>query len=214
VTPPAAERLNREKILSSALALAEAEGLDGVTLRRIAAEWKVTPMALYWHFKDKGALLDAMVERMMTEVVPADGGAADLRLLTTALLRVLRAHPALAEIVPDRIMRTGPGLDLAERVVGLLRAVGHSPELAAQLAVFLLNGLVSLVIRHPGEVAVGDESVRQTLIGEKRARLTSLPADEYPHLIEAADYFLGLPDEESYYERGVDLILTAVQRRS
>jgi TetR/AcrR family transcriptional regulator, tetracycline repressor protein len=206
VTP----RLSRDKILSSALELVEAEGLGALSLRKVAARWEVTPMALYWHFKDKSALLDGMVERILAEQRPAGE---DLRALALSLLRALRAHPALAEIVPDRIMRTRPGLAVAERVVGELRAGGHSPEIAAQLAIFLLNGLVSLVVRRPGEVTGGSPETRETLIGEKRVRLEALPEEEFPHLAVAGEFFLDLPDEEGYYERGVALILDAVARQ-
>src|SRR6185437_12949937 len=48
------ERLSRDTIVAGAVALADAEGLDAVTIRRIANDHQVTPMALYWHFKDKG----------------------------------------------------------------------------------------------------------------------------------------------------------------
>src|SRR6476620_10513894 len=58
------ERLSRDTIVAGAVALADAEGLDAVTIRRIANDHQVTPMALYWHFKDKGELLDGIPERL------------------------------------------------------------------------------------------------------------------------------------------------------
>ena len=207
--PPAAERLDRDELLSTALAIADADGLDAVTLRRVAAGWNVTPMALYWHFKDKDALLDALVERILGEMQLTDEP--DLPTVMAALLRVLRAHPALAEITPLRFMRTDAGIDLAERVIGLLRAEGHSPVAAAQLSIFLLNALIGLVIRQPGETAVADPALREALLTAKRARLKSLPPQAYPHLTETADFFLGLPDEQEYYERGLTMLLDGVR---
>ncbi|RKR86684.1 TetR family transcriptional regulator [Micromonospora pisi] len=209
--PPASERLDRDEVLSTALALADADGLDAVTLRRVAAAWNVTPMALYWHFKDKDALLDALVERILGEVDLTASGKADLRTVMTALLRVLRAHPALAEITPTRFMRTDAGIDLAERVIALLRAEGHSPVAAAQLSIFLLNALIGLVIRQPGDPAAADPALRESLLTAKRARLKSLSSQDYPHLTETADFFLGLPDEQEYYERGLTMLLDGVR---
>lgn len=209
--PPASERLDRDEVLSTALAIADADGLDAVTLRRVAAGWNVTPMALYWHFKDKDALLDALVERILGAVDLTADGHPDLRTVMTALLDVLRAHPALAAITPIRFMRTDAGLDLAERVIGLLRAEGHSPVAAAQLSVFLLDGLIGLVTRQPGELAVADPVLRESLLAAKRARLKSLSPQTYPHLSETADFFLGLPDEQEYYERGLTLLLHGVR---
>jgi len=53
-------RLSREAIVVGAIALADAEGLDAVTIRRLAQEHGVTPMAMYWHFSDKDSLLDGL----------------------------------------------------------------------------------------------------------------------------------------------------------
>ncbi|MGW6795293.1 TetR/AcrR family transcriptional regulator [Streptomyces chartreusis] len=209
--PQASERLDRGEVLSVALAIADADGIEAVTLRRVATKFRVTPMALYWHFKDKDALLDAMVGRMLDEIDLGDDDHADLRTVTMAILRVIRAHPALAEMTSIRIMRTDAGIDLAERVVGLLRAIGHSPVAAAQLSIFLLNGMISLVTRQPGELAVADASLRENLLSAKRARLKSLSPQEYPHLTETADFFLSLTDEKEYYERGLTLLLNAVR---
>jgi TetR/AcrR family transcriptional regulator, tetracycline repressor protein len=225
--PPASERLDRDQVLAGALAIADAEGLDAVTLRRVAAGWNVTPMALYWHFKDKDALLDALVERMLAEIeLPGDGPLTGdgpfsgdgpftgdgLRAVLLAVLRVLRAHPALAAITPLRIMRSDAGIALSERVIGTLRAAGNSPVAAAQLSVILLNAVVGMVTNQPGELAVADRAERDALLGAKRARLKSLPPDAFPNLTETADYFLAVPDEEDWYERGVDFLVRGVVR--
>ena len=61
---PAKPKLGRDTVMDAAMAIADAEGLDAVTIRRIATGLSVTPMALYWHFKDKDALLAAMADRM------------------------------------------------------------------------------------------------------------------------------------------------------
>src|SRR6202007_1735318 len=66
--PVARERLSRDTIVDGAIALADAEGLDAVTIRRLAQDHEVTPMALYWHFKDKGELLDGIAERLFAGV--------------------------------------------------------------------------------------------------------------------------------------------------
>src|SRR5690349_7389246 len=115
---PAKERLSRERIVDCAIALADAEGLEAVTIRRLAQDQGVTPMALYWHFKDKDLLLDGIVERLMTEVKGplSEPGAGRwderFRDLLVALLEVLRAHPAIVGLVQNRIMLSAAGLDL------------------------------------------------------------------------------------------------------
>ena len=60
------QRLSRDAILDRALAVADTEGLDAVSVRRLARELGVTPMALYWHFEGKEALLHALGDRLLS----------------------------------------------------------------------------------------------------------------------------------------------------
>src|SRR5215204_12226 len=66
--------LTRERLVQQALAVADAEGIDAVTIRRLATELGVTPMALYWHFKTKDDLLAGAADRVLEDVaVPPPG---------------------------------------------------------------------------------------------------------------------------------------------
>src|SRR3954467_13565216 len=62
------EALSRERIVGRALVIADEEGLRAVTIRRVAKELGVTPMALYWHFKDKNELLGGMADQIFAEI--------------------------------------------------------------------------------------------------------------------------------------------------
>ncbi len=103
---PVKERLSRERIVECAIALADAEGLDAVTIRRLAQDQGVTPMALYWHFKDKDLLLEGIAERLLSRVVippvTEEPWYDQLRDVLGALLEVLRAHPAVADLLKAR----------------------------------------------------------------------------------------------------------------
>ena len=61
-------RLSKAAVVERGLAVADAEGLDGLTIRRLAADLGVTPMALYWHFRSKEELLDGLAERLWSEI--------------------------------------------------------------------------------------------------------------------------------------------------
>ncbi|MDX2707197.1 TetR/AcrR family transcriptional regulator C-terminal domain-containing protein [Streptomyces sp. PA03-6a] len=65
----AATRLDRDKVVETALGLLNEEGLEGLTLRRLAKELQVQAPALYWHFANKQALLDAMATRMLRQML-------------------------------------------------------------------------------------------------------------------------------------------------
>src|SRR5215472_898193 len=61
-------RLTRAAVVDRALRLADADGLEALTIRKLAAELGVTPMALYWHFRSKDELLEGLAERVWSEI--------------------------------------------------------------------------------------------------------------------------------------------------
>ncbi|MER6342319.1 helix-turn-helix domain-containing protein [Streptomyces tendae] len=98
------ERLRREAIADSAIAIADVEGLEAVTIRRLAKQHIVTPTALYWHFKEKDQLLDGMAERLFANVElppPEDSSpwAQQLSAVLAAFLASLRPQPAVAPLL-------------------------------------------------------------------------------------------------------------------
>ncbi|MCU1480413.1 MAG: TetR family transcriptional regulator [Subtercola sp.] len=212
--PKTRERLSREVLSASALELADREGLDAVTIRRVAADNSVTPMALYWHFADKEALFDGIAERIYAEVkVPQPLAAwdADLRAVLVALLDALRGHPLAAEMVPSRIMKSEPGLAIAERVIALLRSARFSPAEAAQTGMFLLCSIVELVAVEPGHDKRLDVDARDAELRIKRATLESMDPKKYPALLESTEFFLFCPSEEIYFERGIDFLVAGTR---
>ena len=62
------EPLSRERIVETALALVDAEGIDALSMRRLGAELGVDPMAIYYYVPNKATLLDAIVEAVMSEI--------------------------------------------------------------------------------------------------------------------------------------------------
>ncbi|EQD34579.1 transcriptional regulator, TetR family, partial [mine drainage metagenome] len=92
-------QLNRDAVVTLALGIADAEGLAAVTIRRLAQDLGVTPMALYWHVSGKEELLAAMGDRVFAGLPPDTDPAApwqdQLRELVLALTAGLRAHPSV-----------------------------------------------------------------------------------------------------------------------
>src|SRR5215216_7090429 len=98
--------LTPQMVVERALVLADSEGLEAVTIRRLAKELGVTPMALYWHFRSKDELLDGMAASIFEEVdlsVDASvGWQEQLRAMLGSMLGVLRAHPFIAILLSTR----------------------------------------------------------------------------------------------------------------
>lgn len=97
----------REEILDAALAIADERGLEAVSMRALADRVGVTPMALYRHVKDKAALLDGMVGRLLSALLPSDSAlerAWDERLnaLAHSCRQVTQRHPWAAHLLFSR----------------------------------------------------------------------------------------------------------------
>src|SRR5580700_10638284 len=96
-------RLTRSAVAERALALADKSGLDALTIRKLATDLGVTPMALYWHFRGKDELLEGIAERIWEELdLTVDRSAPwteQMRTLLESFLKVLRAHPAAPQLL-------------------------------------------------------------------------------------------------------------------
>jgi len=215
-------RLDRDQVVAIAMDLADREGLDAVTIRRLASELGVTPMALYWHFEDKQALLDALSDQLWFDardraraIVIDDGDDewAQLRVMISVMIEVFREHPALAMWAPFRVTECEPGLEVTESTLDLLGRVGMGPEKAAEVARYILSAAVMLVSSQPG-LAIADASLREEMKRHKQAKLLSLSPDRYPHIVAACPYLIDCDAPERYYDLGVELIVGGMRAAS
>ena len=206
-------RLSREAIIVSAVALADAEGLEAVTIRRLAQEHGVTPMAMYWHFNDKDSLLDGLAEHLIEAVqLPEPGDDSwdtELRGILRAFLVAIRPHPTLAALVLRRILIAESGLRIAERVLGLLGRAGFGVERAAEIGTFLICSVITLVGADPTPNPYAGEE-RDQVIREKRAKLESLSPARYPNVVAAAPALVACREADDYFTLNLDLLVLGV----
>jgi TetR/AcrR family tetracycline transcriptional repressor len=223
-TPKAESRvkLDRDQVVDTALDIADAQGLEALTIRRLAQQLSVTPMALYWHFKDKDALLAALGDRMWQDTLDrldAAGGQDEtdpwmaMRAILDALLGAMREHPAVAGLVPIRVMVCEPGLVLTERALTLLAEIGFDGAMSSQVAIFLLNGAVMLVNSQPG-VEVPDAIARQEVMRQKRLALAALPPGRYPRVAEVADYLTDCQQPDNHFAVGASFLIGGIRHQA
>ena len=207
-------QINRDAIVAHALTVADTDGLAAVTVRRLAHELGVTPMALYWHVSGKEDLLAAMGDRLFVGLPPDTDPAApwqdQLHELVRALTACLRAHPNLAVLAGPRVLQNDEGRRLTERALDLLRAAGFPVEQAAEIARHALRTAISLVIEQSATRPSLDPEQRGEDLRLKQMALRELPSERFPRLVEAADTLTGCADEDAYYSFGVDLLIAGI----
>jgi AcrR family transcriptional regulator len=204
-------RLTRVAVVDRALALADKSGLDALTIRKLATDLGVTPMALYWHFRSKDELLDGLAERVLSELdLTVDRTAPwteQLRWLLMSLLTVLRAHSAAPQLLRrPKSLNSEVGLDATELTLDILRTAGFSPEDASIAARSALWTGITLVMSEPGIESL-DDAERTELQRKKQVTLATQSPAKYPRLVECAIPMTACDDPEEHYRFGVDLFI-------
>jgi AcrR family transcriptional regulator len=137
--------LTRERVIGTALAIVDRDGLDALTMRALGRALEVDPMAVYNHLPNKAAVLDGVVEAVLAEVAldpePGLGWAERAAALARGYRDALRAHPNALPVVATRVDVTPPALAILDRAVAILLAAGFEPR-AALLAVHSLSCFV------------------------------------------------------------------------
>ncbi|MET8099559.1 TetR/AcrR family transcriptional regulator [Streptomyces sp. NPDC005236] len=168
----------REEILDAALGIADVQGVDAVSMRAVADRVGVTPMALYRHVKDKAALLDGMVGRLLAGLLPpepADDHTWEERLdaLAHACRKVTQQHPWAAYLLFSRPAVTPDGLRAVDIIYTALIEAGvpktEVPRLERLISTFVIGFAAS---EASGRFAPGDS--------DPRGRRGLLPDSELP----------------------------------
>jgi TetR/AcrR family tetracycline transcriptional repressor len=203
--------LSAERIINTALRLADAEGLDALSMRRVAAELDASPMALYNHVPNKDALLDGLAAQLLMEMDLKDIDTSDpapaLRAGYAEFRRVLLLHPNLISVLERRINLSVDAMRPIELALSLLGDLGFSPEEALQ-AHWALSGFTMGHVVWQKTSPLFDEDQAEHALDHKRM----LPADEFPCL-HAALPWLEVCDMDSAFEFGIDCMIKGFDAR-
>jgi AcrR family transcriptional regulator len=203
--------LNRDRVVDAALAIVDRDGLDGLTMRRLAAELGVEAMSLYHWFPSKAAILDGLVEAAMRETASVAGleewaGWRDsLRGLATAYRHVLKAHPNTLACISGRPGRSVEAMRFIERMLEVLRSDGFSPEMATQSMQSVLAYITGVVSAEVGKSAPP---------GSPATFLAHFPVSEFPRLNEVVARYGGPPpDDDDQFLFGLEALLDGIGLR-
>ena len=207
-------RLNRERVLEGAMAVADAGGIDALTIRSLAQRLGVKPMSVYYYVANKDEILDGIVDLVFSEIeLPAAGGdwRAEIRRRADSARTVLRAHPWAIGLMESR---TSPGpatLRHHDAVIATLRGAGFSPALTAHAYALLDSYVYGFALQEAGLPFDGADTV--TDVAEPiMERFTT---GDYPHLVEMATGYYLQPgyDFGDEFAWGLELILQGLAQR-
>ncbi len=196
------QQLTRERIVRTALEIVDREGLSALSMRRLGAELAVDPMAVYYYLESKDALLDAIVEAVMSEIdLGVDDPAAptEERVLRAAreYRDVLFAHANALPILLERSPSTPAGLRPVELLIGILRDAGLPSSR-------VMGGMNAIAASVRGTVSILAGRPIAPLTADARAAFAEqLPAAEFPNLREA---FASPPPVDADFEFGIRAI--------
>ena len=212
---PQRPRLSKAAVVGRAITLADAEGLDALTIRRLAQELGVTPMALYWHFRNKDELLNGLADQFWseidTDVDEAAPWSAQLRALLESLVQVLRAHSSASQLLVAGEKQSPAALEAIEVTLEVLRRGGFDAQHASAIARSALWTGLMLAMSEPGYGPSLSEAARAEHQRRSRIQLAMLPPDRYPCLVEAAEPMTDCNDPDFHYRFGIDLFVRGVQ---
>ncbi|MGB0091037.1 MAG: TetR/AcrR family transcriptional regulator [Solirubrobacteraceae bacterium] len=186
---PAKPPLSRAVITATALELVRQDGLDAVTLRKVADRLDTGPASLYVYVANREELLERMFDRVLSGVpavkVNQRKWRERLAELFRGMLAALDRYPGIAQVGLGSMSSTPGGLAIVENTLALMHAGGVPDQAAAWACDALLLYTVASAVEHAIErrpILPGHKSPDKDYAGAARELFLSLPSDRYPNL--------------------------------
>jgi AcrR family transcriptional regulator len=206
--------LTRDAIVDAALALLERDGLQGLSMRRLAQELGTGAATLYWHVGDKEELLSLLLDRIVGEGesdVPdpdPEHWQEQLKELARAMRKRLLSRRDAAQLSMGRVPAGPSSLPMMERYLALLAAAGLPPRVIAyavdMLALYVGGFAYEESLRVPplGDPAAGPDQLAEYF--------GSLPPEQFPTIVGLADD-LTAGDADERFEFAIDLLVRGLE---
>ncbi len=206
-------RLTRERVLRAAMTLADADGIDRLSMRRLGRELGVEAMSLYNHVANKDDLLDGIVDFVLGEIylpTPGEDWEEAMRKRAASARTVFSRHPWAIGLLEARHADSSPmRLGYYDSVLGTLREAGFGPRPAMRAFSIIDSFLYGFILQEQSLAFDSPES-----LDEVGADLLRQMAEQYPHLTEATRHAMESGyDFETEFEFGLDLIIEALERK-
>ena len=205
-------RLSREQVITAAVALADEQGIEGLTMRSVAHRIGAEAMSLYRHVANKEDLVDGMVDIVFAEIdLPAGTHwRVAIRGRAVSARQALGRHPWAIGLMESRV-RPGPAnLRHHDAVLQVLLGSGYSSATATRIYNVVDSYVYGFALQERGLPVGTPEQMAE--VGE--AILRQMPTDAYPHLARVGrDLIEAGFDYRGEFEFGLDLILDSLEAR-
>jgi AcrR family transcriptional regulator len=207
--------LTQEAIVDAALAVLDADGLDLLSMRHVGRTLNTTAAALYWHVGSKDGLLDLIFDRVIGEQEVPDPEPErwqeQIKQVARSMRTTIVGHRDIVRLSIGRLPLGPNALRYADRVLAILRAGGLAPALAVAGHHLLFSVVIGFCIDETGEGGQPPEDPP----GEDMARayLASLPAEQFPHVVELADH-IAASDADERFELLLDIYVDGLAQRA
>ena len=208
--------LSKERILRAAVALADEGGVESISMRKIAEELDVVPMALYRHVANKDEMLDGMLDVVVGEIEPPDAGVdwkTAIRRRILSARRALLRHPWASRVIETRTDPTPAVLEYMDRMIGLFRGGGFSIDLTHHA----MHAMGSRMLGFSQELFDDTTDVDPAV----EADMYRAMADRYPNIAELVEIVMHDDtsvvggrgcDDQFEFEFALDLMLDGLER--
>jgi len=211
--------LTRDRILDTAMALADEDGIESLTMRRLAEQLQVEAMSLYHHLRNKNAILDELAERVFQEIEAEVGGfavpppgslwIAAIRPRILGARRVMLRHRWVPGVMESRGVMTPTMVRYVDGLVGAMHAGGVSYDLVHHA----LHAFGSTMFGFDQELMLDSDAPSgedMTLMHDFVPNLAAM-LDEVVH--DDPDSTLGWCDDQTEFEFRLDILLDGIERR-
>jgi AcrR family transcriptional regulator len=205
--------LSRERVLQTALKLADQGGLESMSMRKLGQELGVEAMALYYHFANKDEVLDGMIDLVFSEVdrpSPDADWKTAMRRRAISLRDVLARHRWAIGLMESRRNPGPANLRHHDAVIGNLRAAGFDMAMVAHVYALLdayIYGFALTKMNLPFDSTDDVAEMAQDM-------LEPFPLNEYPNLVAFITEHAMQPgyDFGDEFEYGLDVVLGGIER--
>jgi AcrR family transcriptional regulator len=208
--------ITQQVIIETALRILDSEGLEGLSMRRIAEELDTGAASLYWHVGSKDGLLDLLFDHVIGEQQVPDPDPARWQEQLKEVGRLQRAtilrHRDLVAVSLGRIPMGPNALRFSERVVGILRAGGVPDDLAVAGHLLLISTINGFTLDETADSAEDGGDGAALAQDAARDYIASLPPAQFPNLTAVAGQYAAV-DRDERFELLLDLFVDGLARR-